>query len=114
MGEINSLLLEKLKIGLANHKGKPNAITSKEIVEKLKPAFPGINGATIRVHVHYLRTVEKVFICADSSGYYTPDNEIEAKHQLASIRSRIKELREVDIAQKEAYQKTFGQYAIDF
>lgn len=111
---IDNRILEALKAGLARRKGKQSAITSAQIVEKMKPNFPSINGAVIRQHINYLRTVEKVFICADSSGYYLPAHEIEAKHQLASIQSRIKELRLVDIAQKEAFQKLFGQSSMLF
>lgn len=111
---IDNRVLEALEKGLSNHKGKQNAITSAKIVEAMKPTHPTITGSDIRRHINYLRTVEKIFICADSSGYYLPAHEIEAKHQLASIQSRIKELRLVDIAQREACQKLFGQSAMLF
>lgn len=114
MDAINPDLLHDLRRGLETKIGKDNAITSQKICEALKNRGYNVNGATLRSHIHHLRTGEKMFICGDNSGYYVPKNEIEAENQIRSINSRIKELTEVAESLKASYRIKFSQIEIGF
>jgi len=111
---INPDLLSDLRYGLSLRIGKERAITSSKIIQelKVKRGYKNLTGATIRAHIHSLRTNERMFICGDSNGYYVPKNEIEATHQIKSLQSRIREMTEVAECLKESYRKKFSQTAL--
>ncbi len=88
-------LIDRILEGLTRRKGKRYAIKSRQMVKILRSeGFKGVDQPKIRDVVHYLRTVRKVFICADNDGYYTPETTEEKEKQIRSLSHRIKETQE--------------------
>jgi nucleoside-triphosphatase THEP1 len=109
---IDEQLLSKIHAGLSTKVGKGKAITSKEIVSKLKERGFKIDGAILREHIHELR-MRGHFICGDSSGYYLAANQIEAKKQISSLSSsRIKQQQEVLTSLQKTYTNLFKQESL--
>jgi nucleoside-triphosphatase THEP1 len=108
---IDEQLLSKIHAGLSTKVGKGKAITSKEIVSKLKERGFKIDGAILREHIHELR-MRGHFICGDSSGYYLAANQIEAKKQISSLSSRIKQQEEVLTSLQKTYTNLFKQESL--
>jgi len=108
---IDEQLLSKIHSGLSYRVGKDRAITSKEIISKLKERGFKIDGAILREHIHELR-MRGHFICGDSSGYYLAANQIEAKKQISSLSSRIKQQQEVLTSLQKTYTNLFKQESL--
>ena len=108
---IDEILLSKIHSGLSYRVGKDRAITSEEIVLKLKERGFRINGAILREHIHELR-MQGHFICGDGSGYYMAANQIEAKEQISSLSGRIKQQQEVLTSLQKTYTNLFKQESL--
>lgn len=80
--------------GLKNHVGRANAITAREIIQKLKSQGHNLNNTTLWEIVRYLRMERGMFICSDGHGYYTPANDEERNHTINSLNSRIREIED--------------------
>lgn len=106
-------LINRIEQGLTRCKGKRLAITAPKIMAKLRDEGHNINKAKFMECIHYLRTIRGMFICADNSGYYTPATADEMERQIASMRSRIREITEAHDALVKAYKGEFKQSEID-
>jgi len=89
------VMIDVVQKGLEQHVGKDNAVKTKYIVERMKfKGFP-ITPPKLREIIHYLRVHRRMFIVGDDAGYYVADNYDERVRQIASMKSRIKEMQEV-------------------
>lgn len=115
-GDVNIRLAQLLEKGLNRHVGKKNAITTTDIIAKLrlKYAIKGLSGPKIREHIHYLRTVKKLPIVGDRHGYYMAENELELKHLIRSLKSRSKEITEACDSMIQVYHEMFNQATMNF
>jgi len=84
-----SIHMENHVLSMIKGRTSNNPILSKEIERRLQ-----ISGVIIRDIVHRARTEENIPICAESKGYFMPQNSLEARRTKNSLRSRAKQNRE--------------------
>ncbi len=105
-------LINLVEQGLKAHVGKPNAVTTKYIIDKMQARNYQISAPKLREIIHYLRVKRKLNICGDSSGYYIAANQRELEQQIKSLRSRRDEIQEVYLAMFENYHNSVIQQKI--
>lgn len=80
--------MEEFEIFMREHKGKQNAVTSKEI-----EAVFGCKGAEVRSMVNELRC-RSVPICSCNRGYYFAQTQGDVDRTVAHLNGRIQKIRE--------------------
>lgn len=81
---------------LCNAVGKGNAITNKELVDKLRFVDMKTSGPRIRHMIHILRVSDTISqLIATSDGYYITNDVEELRNYLQSLTDRIKTISAV-------------------
>lgn len=89
--------------GLLTKKGEINAITSTEIVSKLKGLNYKIDSARVRKLVNFIRTNNLIYnLIATSKGYYIASSENECRSFIRSLDQRINSI--ITVRDAMAYQ----------
>lgn len=100
--ETKSLTEDELKLvnlfvrGFCDKIGEANAITSEEIIKKLRTTGVKITGARIRKIVNYIRVHHLVInLVATSKGYYIENDPLKLKNYIESLHQRAHAILEV-------------------
>lgn len=104
--EQNTLLPIVVK-GLLTKRGESNAVTSTEIVKKLKACNYKIDPARVRKLVNHIRTNNLIYnLMATSKGYYIASSESECRSFIRSLDQRINSIITVRDAMKYQLEMT--------
>ncbi len=106
--ELNVLLPILMK-GLEMKKGKPNAVTSNEIIKALRKNGLKINGRSVWMLINHIRNNDLIVgLIATSSGYYITSNEQEFADYENSLLGREAALRKVRMNIKRQRKTMFA------
>jgi hypothetical protein len=82
--------------GFATKHGKDNSVTNRQIVQKLKSAYPKISEVRVRKIINHIRKNNLIpGLVADSRGYYVTHDPEEVKRYIHSLAGRESEIRKV-------------------
>jgi hypothetical protein len=100
-------LLPLLLTGFRKRVGKRNAITSAEIISKIKAAYGvELSDVVIRKVVNYIRNKELLpGLVASSSGYYVTSDPQEVKRHIESLAGREAEIKRTKESMIKYYKK---------
>ena len=87
-------------IGIIEGRKHQNPVLSRDLEKRA-----GVTGVKIREIIHRARTEWNMPICAESKGYFMPDNKLEADRTIRSLRSRAKQLIEAADGIEKHYNK---------
>lgn len=90
-------LVPVFAMGFKSKVGKENAVTNKQIVEKLSSKYK-ITDARVRKIINYIRNKNIIpGLVASSDGYYVTNDPEELKRYISSLDQREAAIREVKI-----------------
>lgn len=96
-------LLPLMVKGLLTKRGEANAVTSTEIVKKLKAEGYKIDSARVRKLVNHIRTNNLIYnLMATSKGYYIAQSSEECRSFIRSLDQRINSI--IAVRDAMAYQ----------
>lgn len=82
--------------GFARKHGKHDAVTNRQIVARLKSAYPKITEVRVRKIINHIRKNNLIpGLVADSKGYYVTQDPEEVKRYIHSLAGRESEIRKV-------------------
>ncbi|MCA9179778.1 MAG: hypothetical protein KDB14_35220 [Planctomycetales bacterium] len=88
-------MAERIAAGLRRCIGVKKAIKCRQMVDKLKAeGFQNASDTKVRDIIRHLRRHQGMFICADTHGFYMAVTRDDRRHQINSMKSRIKEMNE--------------------
>jgi len=95
------VLLPKFVHGFSTKHGAANAVTNKQIIERMNIKFRNtpvykLNDARVRKLINYIRTHNLIpGLMASSKGYYISDNPAEIEKYIRSLQGREHAIRQV-------------------
>jgi biotin operon repressor len=96
-------LADKLLLGLlANGQGAENALTVKQIAERLE-----VSERKVRTLVTHLRRLGHPICATPDTGYFLPRSRAEAEHTLAFLGQRVQSTLEVKNGIERGLERTF-------
>lgn len=100
------VLLPIMIRGFSHHVGTENAITNKQICEKMQVKGFDVNDVRVRKIINHIRTHNLVpRLMATGKGYYITNNSSELLSYISSLDGRIHAITQIRDAIKQNYEE---------